>query len=97
MINLIRTSVLGAIAVASVSAAAAVAPKFLEMGKTYNLPSFGGGQSIKILEVDRESGWIKVQAEKPKNDVFWLNTNQIPTIREGAAEPAASLPPVKFK
>jgi hypothetical protein len=86
-------------AVVPVGSAVAGAPKFLEVGKTYSLSSIAGTQTVKVLEIDKESGWVKTQVDKPRSEIIWLNTSQLVTIREGAAPPSAAdkpMPPINF-
>jgi hypothetical protein len=56
-------------------------PSFLQVGKTYAIyVSATGGRPEKILEIDKKSGWIKVEDQDGAQR--WLNLSQIGVIKD---------------
>jgi len=55
-------------------------PPFLKVGKSYEIILMMTKKKIEVLEINEESGWMKVKTEK--NSDTWLNISQIPVIIE---------------
>lgn len=95
-----RTSIPSAalLAVALYSGASlAAAPKFLEVGKSYSISMLAGTRVAKIVELDKESGWAKVQIDKPRPETLWINLAQVIAVNETLPASEEPLPPVSFE
>jgi hypothetical protein len=74
-----------------VSAADCEPPKFLETGKTYKMAVGMVGGNIKIIEVDRQTCWIKGVDEK-NGETMWINLRQVSVIGEVQPPPTQPKP-----
>jgi hypothetical protein len=62
-------------------------PKILEVGKSYTFTVPMAGQArLKVLEIDREAGWIKVDGGKQLPQNTWVNLKHIVFIRPVAQQ-----------
>jgi len=64
----------------NVMASDPIIPPFLKVGKSYEIILMMNKRKIEVLEINKESGWMKVKTEK--NSDTWLNISQIPVIIE---------------
>lgn len=64
----------------------AQSPKFLEAGKSYTFAIPMAGQAhVKVLEIDREAGWVRVEGKGlPLN--AWINLNHVIFIEPSASK-----------
>ena len=71
------------------SAADCEVPAFLEKGKSYEMR--GGMESavVKVIEVDRQSCWIKTEDDLGRTR--WVNLNQV--FLSGEHKPVVPAPP----
>lgn len=58
-------------------AGACEVPGFLEAGKSYKIAA-GRSVTVKLLEIDKDACWIKVQGKK--GDAYWMNVGQIVVV-----------------
>lgn len=72
--------------VASVTNAQDAIPNFIEKDKTYvGAIAMTGEIVFKVIEVDKNSSWINVQADQPvfaDKHIGWLNLNHLIALRK---------------
>ena len=62
------------------------APKFLEAGKSYTFAiPIAGEVRVKVLEIDREAGWVRVEGERVRLN-SWINLNHVIIIEPFASK-----------
>ena len=59
------------------SAGSCEIPGFLQVGNSYKVAA-GRSVNVKLVEIDSDACWIKVQGKK--GDPYWMNLNQIIVI-----------------
>ena len=52
-------------------------PGFLQLGNSYKIAA-GRSATVKLVEIDDDACWLKVQGKK--GDPYWMNLNQIIVI-----------------
>lgn len=68
---------------ASTATAETNAPSFIKAGKTYIIEVRGYVGKYEVLEVDK-TGWIKVRGINfYKDEIFWVNLNNLNYMLEG--------------
>ncbi|MDQ3828744.1 MAG: hypothetical protein M3361_05415 [Candidatus Tectomicrobia bacterium] len=81
-----------------VSAADCDIPPFLEKGKTYMFSLMGARLSATVVDIDRQSCWVRGQwtqkreSEKELSGTTWFNVRQIVAIEEMPPAPAQARP-----
>jgi hypothetical protein len=81
-----------------VSAADCEIPAFLATGTTYNFSTPSATLSVAVLEIDRQSCWVKGQWQHSSgligvtSGIGWFNLRQILAIEEVQAPPAQAQP-----
>jgi hypothetical protein len=73
----------------AVSAADCEVSAFLIKGKTYKFALGGVGSTAPILEIDKQSCWVKVEAKRKGeltgreiSETVWVNLRQVMMIEE---------------
>lgn len=61
-----------------VGSANASIPQFLQVGRTYDID----GMKVTIIEIDKETGWVKAVRPDRNDEWRWINLAQIKTIGE---------------
>jgi hypothetical protein len=80
------------------SAADCEIPAFLATGTTYNFSTMDATISVTVVEIDRQSCWVKGQWQHSSsltgvtNGIGWFNLRQILAIEEVQAPPTQAQP-----
>jgi len=81
-----------------VSAADCEIPAFLATGTTYNFSTMDATISVTVVEIDRQSCWVKGQWKHSSgltgvtSGIGWFNLRQVLAIEEVQAPPAQAQP-----
>jgi hypothetical protein len=81
-----------------VSAADCEIPAFLATGTTYNFSTMDATITVTVVEIDRQSCWVKGQWQHSSqltgvtSEIGWFNLRQVLAIEEVQAPPAQAQP-----
>lgn len=70
-------------------------PAFLATGTTYNFSTMDATISVTVVEIDRQSCWVKGQWQHSSGltgGIGWFNLRQVLAIEEVQAPPAQAQP-----